>query len=1033
MTGTVKVYEIAEDLKLDTETVLQKIQALGIPAKNKMSKIDAAYVDHIKSSLAKDRQASFVEVEVAPGVRKLKRVEPPPAPPKPAPRPVIAHTPEVARPVVARVVEPVVEAPPAPVAKPVTPVAPVVEKAPEPAVAKAPEPAVEKAPEPAAERAPEKAPEPVVVRAPEPAASASEKAPEPVAAKAPEKAPESAPKAPEKAPEPAVVKAAEKAPEPAAEKTPEPAVVKAPEPAPEPVAVKAPEPAPKAPEKAPEPVVVKAPEKAPEPTAEKAPEKTPEPVVVKAPEPAPKAPEKAPEPAVVKAPEPAPVKPAPRPVEEPRVSAAPSQPEAAALSAQPPRPSQPPPGPAVAKRGIEVWDPVTRTVKHVVSDQPSGPRTTMSAPSTAPKVGPGARPPRVTTVFPAPQAGGRRPGPGQRPGPGAAPGAKPGMRTQPFGARTTQGPATPSTQDPKRKPVIKIEQQISLQELARRMNLKATEVLMKLLQLGGGGKNINSTLDADTATLLAGEFGFTVEDVALDTEAIIKKALAPDQAQDNSPRPPVVTVMGHVDHGKTTLLDAVLGMRVAEGEAGGITQEVRAYRVQTPKGPVVFFDTPGHEAFTALRMRGAQTTDVAVLVVAADDGVMPTTVEAINHAKAAKVPIVVALNKMDKPDANPTRVLEQLLQYDVITEQFGGTTLAVRVSAKTRQGIEELLENLALQTEILDLKANAKKSGVGTVFESKLDKGRGAVARVLVQEGIIRNGDIVLAASGAYGRIRAMFDDRGKAIDKAGPSTPIEILGLSEPPTAGDKIYVCADARKAQEAAEQLKLASKKPAAAGHDVFDVTKYLSQSETITVNVVVKADAQGAVEGLKKALTELSTEKVKVVVLHAAVGAITESDVQLAVPSRAVIIGFNVRPAGKAAAMAEDQKVTMRFYNVIYEAVDDIKALMVGQLKPTLVEKAQGKAEIRQVFNITKVGIIAGCMVTEGSIKRGALVRLVRDSAVKWEGKIGSVRRIKDDVKEVTQGFECGIGLENTPDLKPGDVLEAYELEEVAAQL
>ncbi len=1007
MTGTVKVYEIAEDLKLDTETVLQKIQALGIPAKNKMSKIDAAYVDHIKSSLAKDRQASFVEVEVAPGVRKLKRVEPPPPPPKPVQRPVITHTPEVTRPAVVKPVEPPVEAPVTPVARPVAPVVPAVEKTPEPAVVKAPEPTVEKAPE----------------KAPEPAQSAPEKAPEPAVVKAPEKAPEPVV---EKTPEPAAVKAPEKAPEPVVEKTPEPVAVKAPEKAPEPVV-----------EKTPEPAAVKAPEKAPEPAA-KAPEKAPVPVVEKTPEPAVvKAPEKAPEPAVVKAPEkapePVPAKPTSRSVDEPRVSASPSQPEVAALSAQPPRPSQPPPGPAVAKRGIEVWDPVTRTVKHVVSDQPSGPRTTMSAPSTAPKVGPGARPPRVTTVFPAPQANGRRPGPGQRPGPGTGPGIKPGMRTQPFGARPTQGPTTPSTQDPKRKPVIKIEQQISLQELARRMNLKATEVLMKLLQLGGGGKNINSTLDADTATLLAGEFGFTVEDVALDTEAIIKKALASDQAQDNSPRPPVVTVMGHVDHGKTTLLDAVLGMRVAEGEAGGITQEVRAYRVQTPKGPVVFFDTPGHEAFTALRMRGAQTTDVAVLVVAADDGVMPTTVEAINHAKAAKVPIVVALNKMDKPDANPTRVLEQLLQYDVITEQFGGTTLAVRVSAKTRLGIEELLENLALQTEILDLKANAKKSGVGTVFESKLDKGRGAVARVLVQEGIIRNGDIVLAASGAYGRIRAMFDDRGKAIDKAGPSTPIEILGLSEPPTAGDKIYVCADARKAQEAAEQLKLASKKPAAAGHDVFDVTKYLSQSETITVNVVVKADAQGAVEGLKKALTELSTEKVKVVVLHAAVGAITESDVQLAVPSRAVIIGFNVRPAGKAAAMAEDQKVTMRFYNVIYEAVDDIKALMVGQLKPTLVEKAQGKAEIRQVFNITKVGIIAGCMVTEGSIKRGALVRLVRDSAVKWEGKIGSVRRIKDDVKEVTQGFECGIGLENTPDLKPGDVLEAYELEEVAAQL
>jgi translation initiation factor IF-2 len=423
---------------------------------------------------------------------------------------------------------------------------------------------------------------------------------------------------------------------------------------------------------------------------------------------------------------------------------------------------------------------------------------------------------------------------------------------------------------------------------------------------------------------------------------------------------------------------------------------------------------------------------VAVLVVAADDGVMPTTVEAINHAKAAKVPIVVALNKIDKPDANPDKVLQQLLQYDVIPEEFGGTVLVRRVSAKNRTGITELLEDLALQTELLDLKANAKKAGVGTVFESKLDKGRGAVARVLVQEGIIRNGDIVLAGT-AYGRIRAMFDDRGKAIDKAGPSTPIEILGLNEPPTAGDKIYVCADARKAQEAAEQIKAASKKAPIDHGPKFDVATYLSQNATINVNVVIKADAQGAVEGLKKALTELSTDKVKVSVLHAAVGAITETDVQLAVPSHAVIIGFNVRPAGKAAAVAEDQKIIMRFYNVIYEAVDDIKLFMVGQLKPTLIEKPQGKAEIRQVFNITKVGIIAGCMVVDGAIKRGALVRLIRDGAVKWEGKIGTLRRIKDDVKEVTQGFECGIGLDNSPDMKPGDMLEAYELEEVAAVL
>jgi translation initiation factor IF-2 len=678
--------------------------------------------------------------------------------------------------------------------------------------------------------------------------------------------------------------------------------------------------------------------------------------------------------------------------------------------AQAARPSQPPPKPDTPKRGIAVWDQATKQVIWMPSETSTS-----------------AQPPRRRIeVTPAPSS--RTSKPGARPSTPSAPRNPPTPSKSPTATPTQQ----PSTVDPKRKPVIKIEQQISLQELARRMNLKATEVLMKLLQVGGAGKNINSTLDADTATLLASEFGFTVEDVALDTEAIIKKALPPDTVQDSSPRPPVVTVMGHVDHGKTTLLDAILGTRVAEGEAGGITQEVRAYRVNTAKGPVVFFDTPGHEAFTELRSRGAQATDVAVLVVAADDGVMPTTIEAINHVKAAKVPIVVALNKMDKPDANPDKVIRELMEQGVVPSEYGGDTLVVKVSAKFKQGIDELLETLAFQTEYLGLKANAKKAGVGTVFESKLDKGRGAVARVLVQEGVIRNGDVVLVGS-SWGRIRAMFDDRGKAIDKAGPSTPVEILGLSEPPNAGDKIYVCADARRAQEAAEQLKAAMKK-APGQRATVDIASLIGDgNEKVTIHTVIKADAQGAVEGLKKALTELSTDKVEVKVLHAAVGAITETDVQLAVPARAWIIGFNVRPAGKAAALAEEQKVTMRFYNVIYEAVDDMKKLMEGQLKPTLVEKTLGKAEVRQVFNITKVGLIAGCMVLDGVIRRGAQVRLVRDGVQVWEGKIGSVRRVKEDVSEVKQGFECGIGLENTPAIKPGDIIEAFETEEVAARL
>jgi translation initiation factor IF-2 len=524
--------------------------------------------------------------------------------------------------------------------------------------------------------------------------------------------------------------------------------------------------------------------------------------------------------------------------------------------------------------------------------------------------------------------------------------------------------------------------------------------------------------------------------VAIDPTEIIKSAIPTDQKHEPVTRAPVVTVMGHVDHGKTTLLDAIIGMRVAEGEAGGITQEVRAYRVNTTKGPVVFFDTPGHEAFTSLRARGAQLTDVAVLVVAADDGVMPTTVEAINHARAAKVPIIVAINKMDRPDANPDRVIQQLLQHGVVPEAFGGDELVVQVSAKTKLGIDTLLETLALQAEMRELKADPKKHGVGTVFEAKLDKGRGAIARVLIQEGIVRNGDPVLVGA-TYGRIRAMFDDRGKPLEKAGPSVPVEILGLSDVPNAGDKLYVATDLRKAQEVAEKLaaidKRRSQSQTAAPIDLERLIAAQQGTERVTVNVIVKADAQGAVEGLRKALTELSTEKVRVEVIHGGVGAITENDVNLAVPSKAVIIGFNVRPAGKAQSAADHNKLEIRFYNIIYEAVDDIKALMLGQLKPTLVEKPLGKAEIRQVFNITMVGIVAGCMVSEGVVKRGAHARLVRDSAVKWEGKISSLRRIKDDVKEVAQGFECGISLDNTPDIKSGDMIEVYEVEEVAAKL
>ncbi len=1009
MTSTVKVYEIAEDLKMDTETVLQKIRALGIDVKNKMSKIDVNYVDQIKSLLAKDRQASFIEVEVAPGVKRRVRVEPPPQPaPVPVVRPVArVHTTDVAsRTVTTGGSRSTAEARPA-AERRMEPESrggfddPSAEKHPEDTTFGDSEGGVETSEGRRGVEASVRVETDAVVGVAEPhhhttGGVSQGDAPEETGWTEPAATPKESPGI---AAHPALVP-------PTAAVTPEASggngTDRNAQEGMDPQAV--------------EPVETGA--HGQDPRAEEG--TTQEPTGLESVEDAPS------EESVVGA-----------RAGGGATSASPSSPPPAPGTG--PR-SVPPPGP---RTGIAVWNPQTRMVEYHESpggrnsSAPTNRPARPGAPSTAPTAAKSSLPSRVAVEVPKTPA--RMPGRmvGGRPVPG-------GVRQQVGGAgvrpqlamRSVARPVVASPEMAKHKRVIKIEEQVTLPELARRMSLKATDVLMKLLQLGGAGKNINSSLDSDTAKLLASEFGYEVEDVALDVDAVIKAALPTyeEKPGDVLPRPPVVTVMGHVDHGKTTLLDAILGMRVAEGEAGGITQEVRAYRVSTAKGPVVFFDTPGHEAFTALRMRGAQATDVAVLVVAADDGVMPTTVEAINHAKAANVPLVIALNKMDRPDADPSRVLQQLMAYDIITEENGGETLAVRVSAKARTGIEQLLESLALQTELLDLKANFKKPGVGTVFEAKLDKGRGAIARVLVQEGIVRNGDVVLAGS-AYGRIRAMMDDRGRPIEKAGPTVPVEIQGLNKVPTAGDKLYVVADMRKAQEIAEQIAKARVvvPDAPARATVTDLLKAQSGDRQININVVIKADAQGAVEGLRKALTDLSTDKVKVTVIHSAVGAITETDVQLASASAAVILGFNVRPAGKAGSVAEESKVEIRYYNVIYEAVDDIRTLMTGQLKPTLVEKSMGKAEVRQVFNITKVGTIAGCMVTDGMIRRTARARLVRDGVVKWEGKLASLRRFKEDAKEVALNFECGIGLENFADIKPSDVIEAYDVEEVAAQL
>jgi translation initiation factor IF-2 len=587
------------------------------------------------------------------------------------------------------------------------------------------------------------------------------------------------------------------------------------------------------------------------------------------------------------------------------------------------------------------------------------------------------------------------------------------------------------------KRVIRIEDDIQLQALAQRMSLKATDVLMKLMELGVSGVHINSTLDADTAAVLASEFNYEVENVARSEDEIVGDARGEfeDKAVDRQHRPPVVTVMGHVDHGKTSLLDKIRESDVVAGEAGGITQHIGAYRVDTKQGTVVFLDTPGHEAFTAMRARGAQATDIVILVVAADDGVMPQTKEAVNHAQAANVPIVVAVNKIDKPEANPDTVKNELAALGLQPEDWGGETIFIPCSAITGQGIDALLENVLLQAEMLELKANPSIPAEGVVLEAYLDRGRGPVANVLIRDGSLDTGDYVVAG-GSWGRVRAMTDDRGKQLAAAGPATPVEVLGLAELPAAGDLFYEVTDQRRAQEVAGARKKPGMATAAplGGLRGLDQLQALMQSGDVReLRLVVKADVQGSVEALQGSLTDLATEKVKVNVIHTGVGGITENDVMLASASQAIVLGFNVRPQGKASSTAKKEGVEIRTYNVIYEAIDDVKAAMKGLLAPKVVEAELGKAEVRQTFGIPKVGTIAGCMVLEGKINRGARARLVRDGVVVWEGPMGSLRRFKEDVKEVQAGMECGIGLQGFNDVKEQDVIECYEEKQVEATL
>jgi translation initiation factor IF-2 len=722
--------------------------------------------------------------------------------------------------------------------------------------------------------------------------------------------------------------------------------------------------------------------------------------------------------APVESPEPAPrVESAPAPTPAPVAERAP------VVAAPAPEPQPPPPvrPPTPAKTGIDVWE--GRPGVPMPQTQRGGP--TPRRVQYDPKAG-------------APGGGGRaRPGQafGGRPGFG-----RPGMR------RPGQGPMIARPKGPvmtqergAHKKIVRIEETVGLQTLAGRMQIKATEVLMKLMRLGMTGVNINTTLDADTAKIVASEFGWEVEDVAVsEADQLTAARGSSSQEGDTVPRPPIVTVMGHVDHGKTSLLDRIRKANVVAGEAGGITQHIGAYSVETPThGSITFLDTPGHEAFTAMRARGAQATDLVVLVVAADDGVMPQTKEAVNHAKAAKVPIVVAVNKMDKPGANPEQVKRQLSEIGLLSEEWGGDTMFAEVSAHTGKGIDQLLEKVALQAEVLELRAQPAGPGAGIVVEAELDRGRGPVATILVMDGTLNRGDVILAG-GAAGKVRAMQDSFGRQLESAGPSTPVSVIGLSDVPSAGDQVHVIKDMKLAQEIAETRKTKERRslvPSTGQKAISleELHKALQEVEQLELKLIIKADVQGSVEAVSEALTRLSSEKVRVSVVHAGAGAITEGDVNLAVAAAAIIIGFNVRPAGKAAALAQKEGVQIRPYSIIYNVVDEVKAAMEGLLAPAEVEKLLGKAEVRQVFRISKAGNVAGCMVISGSIRRGAHARLVRDGAEIWRGKIAALKRFKDDAREVKEGTECGISLDGFQDVKEKDIIEAYEIEQVKQTL
>jgi len=1030
-----RVYEIAKEVGIPNKDLIAKIRALGLEVNNHMSSLDADDVARIKRSLEKEKgTAAPAQTQKLSSGTVLRRRssgdkaahdddDAPSAAPAAASRPAAAAPAAAAQaPVIRRRVEAAPE--PEVAARPAAPTR-VEARAEAPAPAPVQTPVVQ--PEPKVE-----APKPVA--APPPAAQAPTR-PTPVPAEA-APAPKAAP-APAPTPAPAPVAAAP-APTPA-----KPPVVERP----------AAPPAAAQPPRAPAPVAAKAPETPPAPSRSR--------VIVAGPQVVARTSAEAgsthggqrvvdvqPPPSTPLPPRITPVRPAAGTQAHAAPAAAASAPEPVDARTQFERDLE-------RARARTAEKPSTRSIEVDMTQprsngsngedaQPTPPRDP-SRPAVGTVI---ALPPRIKITERTPISSRPAPGPqppnairgrfAQQQQRGGRPGGPHGghgrhdMRKLPLGKK---GKQTTITTPAEHKRVVRIEDTISVSELARNMGIKAPEVLKKLWGMGMTGVNINAAIDFDTAQILASEFGYEVQNVAFkEEEAFTQKS---EDVGESVARSPVVTIMGHVDHGKTTLLDAIRKTRVAAGEAGGITQHVAAYKVAVPgHGDIVFLDTPGHEAFTEMRARGAQATDIVVLVVAANDGVMPQTIEALNHAKDAKVKIIVAVNKIDMPDAAPERVKQQLAEQQLIAEDWGGDTIYVNVSAIKGENIDKLLESIAVTAEVMELKADPAKPASGLVIEARLDRNRGPIATVLVQEGTLRVGD-VLVAGRTYGKVRAMLDDRGNNLEEAGPSTPVEILGLDGVPDAGDQVNAAEDDKVAKQVVEHRRQQFRKRELASTGRVSLESLMERiSEGVDqkeLKIVLKTDVQGSAEALKAALVKLTTEKVKVNVIGTGVGGITESDVNLAKAGNAIIVGFHVRPAGKSSKLAEQEEVEIRLYDIIYEALDDVKSAMAGLLAPIKREVAMGTLSVRETFAIPKMGVVAGCMVTNGRINRKAHLRIVRDAVQVYEGKIGSLRRFKDDVSEVTNGFECGVMVQGWNEIKVGDVIEAYEVVEEAAKL